>query len=74
MAASLETGPFRLRAGDRAYVSRGQFEGYKVEVVSVDEPGRTVHVSMTVFGRPVPLALSFTEAVELLRQLPGKVA
>lgn len=67
MAVDPESGTTFLSPGDRARIVCAQFEGWEVQVVSVDQPGRTVHVSMTVFGRPVPLEFSFEEAASLLR-------
>ena len=54
-----------------SYINCGQFEGYEVEVVAVDESKQTVRLSMVVFGRPVPLTFSFAQAAELLDRGPA---
>src|SRR4051812_28850685 len=69
MEARLGDGASRLRRGDLARIGHGQFQGYEVEVVDVDEPARTVRVSMRVFGWPVSLSFSFEEASGLLELL-----
>jgi len=65
---------FFLQPKDRAQINHGQFKGYEVEVTALDEDSSTVHVSMEVFGRPVPLTFSFAQAVELLGPLPSSRA
>ncbi len=57
---------FHPRIGLRACISSGQFKGYEVEVVGVDEAADIVHVEITLFDRPVDLVFSFAEAADLL--------
>jgi transcription antitermination factor NusG len=71
MGANAVPASFRFRVGDRARINRGRFEGYEVEVVAVDDPGRTVRVAMSVFNRPVSLTFSFSDAVGLMELLPS---
>ncbi len=71
MGASAGPDSPRLRLGGGARIKCGQFEGYEVEVVALDEPACTVLVTMRVFGRPVPLSFSIAQAAELLGPVPS---
>jgi len=56
--------PFKL--GDKVKVISGPFSTFKGEVSEVNEDRLKLKVTVTIFGRPTPVELSFTE-VELER-------
>ncbi len=56
--------PFKI--GDKVKVISGPFSTFKGEVSEVNEDRLKLKVTVTIFGRPTPVELSFTE-VELER-------
>jgi len=56
--------PFKI--GDKVKVISGPFSTFKGEVSEVNEDKMKLKVTVTIFGRPTPVELSFTE-VELER-------
>ena len=55
-----------FKSGDKVKVISGPFSTFKGEVSEVNEDRMKLKVTVTIFGRPTPVELSFTE-VELER-------
>lgn len=55
-----------FKSGDKVKVVSGPFSTFKGEVSEVNEDRMKLKVTVTIFGRPTPVELSFTE-VELER-------
>jgi len=55
-----------FKSGDKVKVISGPFSTFKGEVSEVNQDRMKLKVTVTIFGRPTPVELSFTE-VELER-------
>ncbi|HET6585628.1 MAG TPA: KOW motif-containing protein, partial [Nannocystaceae bacterium] len=53
--------------GDHVRVKSGPFANFTGEVEDVDQDKRKVKMSVSIFGRPTPVTVDFTE-VELVSQ------
>ncbi|MEL6587709.1 MAG: transcription termination/antitermination protein NusG [Pseudomonadota bacterium] len=50
-----------FETGERVNVIDGPFEGFDGEVEEVNDPDQSLKVSVSIFGRPTPVELKFTQ-------------